>query len=143
MRNQKNRKPVSPIYAIGITCLLYSIFFHLADFGGILKCAILAWAVYSLVKCIVRKDEKTEKKQETPKQAPKAAPKQEPAKHEPEPVEKPVEEEPKPTGNPELDAVILEGRKSVKRIQELNDAIPDYKISAKLKQIEILTASII
>ena len=31
----------------------------------------------------------------------------------------------------------------MKRIQEINDDIPDYKISAQLKQIEILTASVI
>jgi len=39
--------------------------------------------------------------------------------------------------------VIRQGRASVRRIQELNDDIPDYKVSAQLKQIEILTASII
>ena len=35
------------------------------------------------------------------------------------------------------------GREAVRRIQELNDAIPDYRMSAKLKQIEILTSSIL
>ena len=61
----------------------------------------------------------------------------------PEPKQEVKPEQPKSTGNPELDAVVQQGRQSVKRIQELNDDIPDYKISAQLKQIEILTASII
>ena len=47
------------------------------------------------------------------------------------------------SGNPELDAVVRQGRQSVRRLQEINEDIPDYKVSAQLKQIEILTASII
>ena len=39
--------------------------------------------------------------------------------------------------------MIREGRTSVAKIQQLNDDIPDFKVSAQLKQIEILTASII
>ena len=44
-----------PIYAFGITCLLYSLFFNLSGIGGIVKCLLLAWAISALVQMIVKK----------------------------------------------------------------------------------------
>ena len=142
MRKNNQRKPVSPIYAFGIVFLLYSIFFDLSGFGGLIKCALLAWAISALVKSIVKK-EKKEEQQKDPVEEPKKNSKKTEPKPEPEPKQETTKEEPLSTGNPELDAVIRQGRQSVKRIQEINDDIPDYKISAQLKQIEILTASVI
>ena len=141
--NGKKRKPVSPVYAFGMVWLFYSLFFRLSGLGALIKCALLAWAVSALVKSILgEKKEKrmkskkqeqntvrahTQKKEETVSdQKPEPAPKEEPS-----------------TANAELDAIVREGRQAVVRIQELNDDIPDYKISAQLKQIEILTAAII
>jgi len=46
------------------------------------------------------------------------------------------------TGDPELDKLIEYGHDSVAKLQQINDDIPDFKLSAKLKQIEILTAAI-
>lgn len=134
---KKKKKPVSPIYAIGIAWLIYSVIFGLSGFGSLVKCAVVSWIVYKLVKSIVKPDDREpeqEKQQEEnqPEKAPEAKP---------EP--KPEPEQPKSTGNPELDAVVNQGRRSVERIRQLNDEIPDYKVSAQLKQIEILTASII
>lgn len=139
MRKNKKKGPVAPIYAFGLAVLAYSLFFHLSGLWSFLKCAILAWAVYKLVKSILKKDEKTETVQEQPHQPDKP----EQTAPQPEPQKPPEQKQPESTGNPELDAIILQGRKSVKRIQELNDDIPDFKVSAQLKQIEILTASII
>ncbi|MGN0979632.1 MAG: 5-bromo-4-chloroindolyl phosphate hydrolysis family protein [Candidatus Avoscillospira sp.] len=140
MRNNKKKKPVAPIYGFGLAFLIYSLFFNLSGFGSFIRCIILAAAVYLLLKSIFKKSKTDEAEPEPqPAQEKKAEkkpePKPEPKKPEPEPV--------KSTGNPELDAVIRQGRSSVQRIRELNDEIPDYKISAQLKQIEILTASII
>lgn len=134
MAKKKKQEPVSPIYAVGFVWLGYSLLFGLSGLGSLIKCGILSWAVYKLMKLIVKNN------QNQPEQ-----------KQEPQPKTQPVESETKQapsettktTGNPELDAVIAQGRQSVKRIQELNDEIPDYKISAQLKQIEILTASIL
>lgn len=137
MRKEKKNKPVSPIYAVGIVFLLYSLFFELSGLGGLIKCALLAWAVSALVKSIMKKDKPVEKPEEA-----KPKPEPEVKKAAPEPVKETPAEEPS-TGNPELDSVIRQGRTSVRRLQELNDDIPDYKVSAQLKQIEILTASII
>ena len=165
MRNNKKKKPVAPIYGFGLAFLIYSLFFNLSGFGSFVRCIILAAAVYLLLKSIFKKgktdeaepepqpaqEKKAEKKPE-PKPEPKE-PEPEPqpaqekkAEKKPEPKPEPKKPEPEPvksTGNPELDAVIRQGRSSVQRIRELNDEIPDYKISAQLKQIEILTASII
>lgn len=126
----KNNKPVSPIYAFGLVWLFYSVFFNLHRVADFLLCAALACLVVLLVKKIVKKDRPMEEGKAEPEPRP-------------EPKPEPPKEEEKSTGDPALDAVIRQGRQSVQRIQTLNDDIPDFKISAQLKQIEILTASII
>lgn len=132
MDKKRTTKSVAPIYAVGLTVLAYSLLFTLEGLGDYLKCAVLAWVVYLLVRSIVKKPEpKPADKQPEPEPAPKPNPKAEP------------QPEPKSTGNPALDAVLAQGREAVRRIQELNDEIPDYRVSAKLKQIEVLTASIL
>lgn len=134
---KKKKKPVSPIYAIGIAWLIYSVIFGLSGFGSLVKCAVVSWIVYKLVKSIVKPDDREPEQEKQPEEKqPEKAPE---AKPEP----KPEPEQPKSTGNPELDAVVNQGRRSVEQIRQLNDEIPDYKVSAQLKQIEILTASII
>ena len=142
-KKQNRRKPVSPIYAFGMVWLLYSLFFRLSGLGALIKCALLAWAVSALLKSIL--GDKKEKRKKTNEQEKKTVQFQTHKKEEtvsdrkPEPAPK----EAPSNGNPELDAIVREGRQAVVRIQELNDDIPDYKISAQLKQIEILTAAII
>jgi len=122
-------------YLFGLIFLAYSILFGFSGFGSIIKALIVAGIVSSLVKKIWKKKPKPEEEvfvevvdNEPPRQAPQP---------------RPAPKEEVSTGNPELDEVIRQGRASVRRIQELNDDIPDFKISAQLKQIEILTASII
>lgn len=127
MDKKRTSKSVAPIYAVGLTALAYSLLFTLDGLGSYLKCTALCWVVYLLVRSIVKKAEPVEQPQPEPRTE---------AQPEPEP-------QPKTTGNPALDAVLREGQTAVRRIQELNDAIPDYRMSAKLKQIEILTASIL
>ena len=135
MDKKRTSKSVAPVYAVGLTALAYSLLFTLDGLGSYLKCAALCWVVYLLVRSIVKKAEPVEQPQPESRPNPEPAPQPEP-KPEPEP-------QPKTTGNPALDAVLREGQTAVRRIQELNDAIPDYRMSAKLKQIEILTASIL
>ncbi len=138
----KKKKPVSPIYAIGIAWLIYSVIFGLSGFGSLVKCAVVSWIVYKLVKSIVKPDDKEQAQEKKPKEKePKEKKPEKTPEAKPEP--KPEPEQPSSTGNPELDAVVNQGRRSVERIRQLNDEIPDYKVSAQLKQIEILTASII
>ena len=128
---------MAPIYALGLTVLGYSLLFTLGSVGDYIKCALLAWVVYLLVGGIVKKDRPAQEAQaeETPPR--EAPPKQEP------PKEAPPQPADEPAADPELAALLRRGREAVRRIQELNDAIPDYRMSAKLKQIEILTSSIL
>lgn len=133
MEKQKKKKSVIPTYVFGLTFLAAV---ALLDWG-LWKALLLAWAARWLASSIL--DNRKEKTEEQSGQTPQA---QQPK---PEPVKQPesAEQKPKSTGNPELDAVIRDGRASVAKIQQLNDDIPDYKISAQLRQIELLTASII
>lgn len=135
-KKPKNRS-VAPIYALGLTVLGYSLLFTLGSVGDYIKCALLAWVVYLLVGGIVKKDRPAQEAQaeETP-------PRKDPPKQEP-PKEVPPQPADEPAADPELAALLRRGREAVRRIQELNDAIPDYRMSAKLKQIEILTSSIL
>lgn len=134
MGNNKKKKSVVPTYVFGLTWLACAIVFD----WGIFKCFLVAFAVRWIAASILknRKDKEQENKTKTSVEKQKTEPKD----RQQETVQKP---EQKTTGNPELDAVIRDGRSSVAKIQKLNDDIPDFKMSAKLKQIEILTASII
>ena len=135
-KKPKNRS-VAPIYALGLTVLGYSLLFTLDSVGDYIKCALLAWVVYLLVGGIVKKDCPAQEAQ-----AQQAPPRKDPPKQEP-PKQDPPKQADKPAGDPELEALLRRGREAVRRIQEQNDAIPDYRMSAKLKQIEILTSSIL
>ena len=100
-------------------------------------CAALSLAAYFVLKLIFPDRMEEAEKQPELKPAetqPAQKPQPEPQKTEPQAAES--------TGNPELDAVLQQGQASVRRIQELNDAIPDFKLSAQLKQLEILTQKI-
>jgi len=55
-------------------------------------------------------------------------------------VPAPIMEQPAP---PPEESAVWRGQDAVRRIRELNDEIPDYRMSAKLLQIEILIASIL
>ena len=143
MGKNNDKKPVYPIYIAGLVFLLYSLFFSLSGFWSLIKCAALAMIIYGILSSKAKK--KTTQSSTREKTQPKVnssyhyqgAPQQK----KPEP-EKP-EHEPKPKQTSPTDSVVEQGRFYVDRIIELNEEIPDYKISAQLKQIEILTASII
>lgn len=127
---QKRKKPtVAAIYALGLTVLVYSLLFPLEGFGDFLKCALLAWAVYALVGAITKKD--------PTRQAP-----EEPVKEAPEEPKKPKEPD-KPADDPELAAMLEQGQQAMAKLQALLDGIRDYRVSAKIKQIEALTGAIL
>ena len=127
---QKRKKPtVAAIYALGLTVLVYSLLFPLEGFGDFCKCALLAWAVYALVGAITKKD--------PTRQAP-----EEPVKEAPEEPKKPKEPD-KPADDPELAAMLEQGQQAMVKLQSLLDGIRDYRVSAKIKQIEALTGAIL
>ena len=57
-------------------------------------------------------------------------------------VPDPPKEEEKPTGNPELDKMIADGRKAVSEMKRLDDAIEDEKISADIRRLETVCEKI-
>lgn len=124
---QKRKKPtVAAIYALGLTVLVYSLLFPLEGFGDFLKCALLAWAVYALVGAITKKDPTRQAPEEPVKEAPEAP-----------------EEPDKPAADPELAAMLEQGQQAMAKLQALLDGIRDYRVSAKIKQIEALTGAIL
>ncbi len=124
---QKRKKPtVAAIYALGLTVLVYSLLFPLEGFGDFLKCALLAWAVYALVGAITKKDPTRQAPEEPVKEAPEAP-----------------EEPDKPAADPELAAMLEQGQQAMAKLQSLLDGIRDYRVSAKIKQIEALTGAIL
>lgn len=123
----QKKKSVLPTYVFGISWLFFTIVFD----WGMFRCLVVAGALSWLVKSIMKR--KKSYKDEAPLKEERTLKSKEP---------EPPKEETKGTGNPELDAVLLFGRTSVQRLQQINDDIPDYKVSAQLKQIEILTASV-
>ena len=106
------------------------------QFGGVIGCGASLAAYFVLKLIFPDRMEEAEKQpeQKTAEAQPAQKTQPEPQKTEPQAAES--------TGNPELDAVLQQGQASVRRIQELNDAIPDFKLSAQLKQLEILTQKI-
>ena len=134
---RKKKKSSIPIYAVGLVWISYAIEGKLTSFGGVIGCAALSLAAYFVLKLIFpdRMEEAEKQPEQKPAETqPAQKPQPEPRKAEPQASAS--------TGNPELDAVLQQGQASVQRIQELNDAIPDFKLSAQLKQLEILTQKI-
>ena len=134
----KKKQSVIPIYTMGLIWLSRAISGNLSSFGQIIKTIILSAVAYGVLKIFF--PDKVEEK--TPEET---------AKTETKPQPEPVKEEAKPapekkaeasTGNAELDAILKQGEASVEKIQQLNDEIPDFKLSAQIKQIEVLTEKI-
>ena len=134
---RKKKKSSIPIYAVGLVWISYAIEGKLTSFGGVIGCAALSLAAYFVLKLIF--PDRMEEVEKQPEQKTAAAKPAQETKPEPRKAEPQASAS---TGNPELDAVLQQGQASVQRIQELNDAIPDFKLSAQLKQLEILTQKI-
>ena len=134
---QTKKKSTIPIYAVGLVWISYAIEGKLSSFGGVVGCAALSLVTYFVLRLffpdkMVKAEENPEEAAQKPKKAEAAA-----AKKEQEPAQT-VQS----SGNAELDAVLQQGQAAVRRIGELNDEIPDFKLSAQLKQLEILTQKI-
>ena len=144
-KSQKKRS-VIPVYAIGAVWLLYA--GKLNTFRGIVSCAVVSAIVYGILRIVLRG-----KKTDTPEEAPAAAPVAAPAPvvEEAAPAEtadpQPAKPEPQPQPEadklpPELQSVIYQGRTSIAKIRQLNDEIPDERMSAQIDLIERLTTQI-
>jgi len=133
MGKQKKKKSAVPSYLFVAAWLFFIIFLS----WGFFKSLLAAWAVKWIASSVI--DRGSKKKRETPKVKTEKVVSQPAKKSEPE---QPQNRDISKTGDPELDKLIEYGHDSVAKLQQINDDIPDFKLSAKLKQIEILTAAI-
>lgn len=134
---KKKKQSVIPIYAVGLVWLSRALSGRLSSLGHIIWTAVLSLVAYLVMKLFF--PDKLEEVNQTPERASTAQDKK-PAKEEPEP--EPAKKAEPSTGNAELDAVLRQGEQAVEKIRQLNDDIPDFKLSAQIKQIEILTEKI-
>lgn len=139
---KKNDQSVIPIYGAGLVWLLRAVTGKLSGTGSIIWCAILSLAAYLILKAVCPAKKEGSKQPDKPSSTPDGVVIDlEPVEVEPKKEAK--TEEPgrshKSTGNAEVDEILKQGDESLKKIVELNEAIPDFKVSAQIRQIEILT----
>lgn len=101
-----------PLYAVAVTWLLYALLFPLYKLPHFLLAAA-AGAVVGIVARLFCRDTVEE-----------------------------VPEEPKTTGNPELDKMIEDGKKAIAEMKRLDDNIADPTISAQIVRLQQLAGKI-
>ena len=125
------KRSVLPVYFIGGTWLLWSIFAPLYRPVHYIMAALVSLIAYYGGKMLFP-DQGYEVKD-----APQPPP-------EPETQTGPgPEKKPKSTGNPEIDALLAERDRAVGEMRRLNDSIKDEKISRQIDQLEATTGKII
>ena len=132
-KKQKSKRSVIPIYAIGAVWLLY--IGKLGTIRGVISCAVVSAIVYAILRIVLPGSKQ-------PEQAPEADEQPQAAQPEPEKQEPPKEAEKTEKVPPELQLVINQGNTSIAKIRQLNDAIPDERMSAQIDLIERLAAQI-
>ena len=113
------KKTVAPIYAVAVLWVVWGLLFPLYKPLHFVLAAVVSVIVFCVGKAIW-----PNRTYETP---------------DPEPVK----EEPKTTGNPEIDALIKERDRAVSEMRRLNDSIEDPTISAQIDRLETTTAKIV
>lgn len=144
MKRKKNNGSFWPLLIIALI-FFPSVVWKIFGFG-LAALAILAALVFLIVKLVKSGDDKTggqtaQKKPENVTVNPYSSHQsyQPQARQTVEKVPEPVK---KKSDNPELDLVLTQGRNYIGKIQALNDDIPDFKVSARIKQIEVLAEKI-
>lgn len=125
------KRSVLPIYFVGLTWLVWAWILCLPLYRPVhyVMAALLSMAAYFGGKMLFpdRGYEVPEPAAPGPAQA----------------AAKPGAEKPKPTGNPEIDALLDERSKAVSEMRRLNDSIKDAAISAQISHLEATTGKII
>ena len=125
MENRRKKKSsVMSIYAVALAWAFYAICFPLSSLKDFALAAVFSWAVRGLASRIWKPTY-----QELP-EAPEQKKLEEAA---------PPEEKKETTGDPDLDAFILEGRRAVAEMNRLNDNIADPDISLRISRLTELT----
>lgn len=126
MKKKKKKGSTSPIYAIGLVFLLFSILRPIFSLGRLGVAAVLAAIVYGVVRAVANSDKEKKAPAQSAKQrqttAQQAA---ETKKQEPE----------KPKYAPEVQAIVDEGARAHSELQRLYAVIPDLEVKHKIQEI--------
>lgn len=98
-------KPAAPLYAAAAVWVLYALLFPLYRVGHFVIVLAASAAVYGIARLFCKD------------------------------VVEEVPEEPKTTGNPELDKMVFEGQGALEEMRRLNDSIQDAAISAQIERL--------
>lgn len=130
------KRSVLPVYFIGATWLLWSLFGSLYRPTHYIMAALASLVAYHVGKMLFpdRGYEVKEPSQAAPQPQPQA---------QPQPAPRHEEKKPQSTGNPEIDALLVERGRAVSEMRRLNDSIKDPKISAQITHLEATTGKII
>ncbi|MDE7220500.1 MAG: 5-bromo-4-chloroindolyl phosphate hydrolysis family protein [Oscillospiraceae bacterium] len=115
---KKVRKSAAPYYGAAAVWVVWAVLRDLYKPGHFAFVAVLSLGAFLLLQAVC-KDEVTEIT-----------------------VPDPPKEEEKPTGNPELDKMIDDGRKAISEMKRLDDAIEDEKISRDIRRLETVCQKI-
>lgn len=124
------KRSVAPIYLIGVVWLAGALLFPLHTPTQYVLCAGASLVAFVIGKAIF------------PDKAYRISGEAETKQGEPQKAEQ-KQEKPKPTGNPEIDALIKERDRALSEMRRLNDNISDEKISAQIDHLEEVTKKII
>ncbi|HPJ02102.1 MAG TPA: 5-bromo-4-chloroindolyl phosphate hydrolysis family protein [Candidatus Limiplasma sp.] len=137
-RDRRRKGKKAGDMAFGITFLLYFIFVGRFGFGGLFGGLIVAGLVSSIVRSMASGLDLNANNNQSAERKARAA----------KPVEAVVEEKPvaavptDKTGNPEVDAILDKGRRTILQIRAENKRIPDELLTRQLDQLEILCGEI-
>ena len=121
------KRSVLPVYFVGGVWLIWAILAPLYRPTHYIMAALASLVAYYVGKMLF------------PDRGYEAA---EPAQPQPGPAPK-REEAPKSTGDPEIDALLVERGRAVSEMRRLNDSIEDPRISAQISRLEATTGKII
>ncbi len=119
MKRLKENWQTVPIYAVGCVWLLWAAVRKFSSPGDYLACGGLS-LVTALLLFLALKNTW--------------------GRQQPSPKEEP---EPDKSAGASVDPIVLQGRAFCKEIEELNEAIPDHEMSARMKQMTLLTDEIL
>ena len=123
------KKSVLPIYFVGFVWVLWAVFGSLHRPTDYIMAALVSIAAYFLGKILF-----PDRGYEIPDEE-KASPQPEPQAQ--------AKQEPKSTGNPEIDKLIAERERALSEMRRLNDTIEDEVSAARIDHLEDVTAKII
>lgn len=134
MNQEKNNKPVSPIYVVAMLWLFWPLILPLFTLLHYLPLIVSATVVYRIVNSIRQKkarQQREKRRADAARRAKKARQAQ-------------AEREAKKnsTGNPEVDKLIKERDLAISEMRRLNANIPDKKITAQIDDMEATTSRI-